>query len=34
MAIANDFPISKENIEKYCDTIIALRDNLEALQLY
>lgn len=34
MATANDFPISKENIEKYCDAIIALRDNLEALQLY
>lgn len=32
MATANDFPISKENIEKYCDAIIALRDNLEALQ--
>ena len=34
MATANDFPISKENIEKYCDAIIALRDNLEVLQLY
>ena len=34
MAIASDFPISKENIEKYCDATIALRDNLEALQLY
>ena len=34
MAIANDFPISKVNIEKYCDATIALRDNLEALQLY
>lgn len=34
MATANDFPISKENIEKYCDATIALRDNLEALQLY
>lgn len=34
MATANNFPISKENIGKYCDTIIALRHHLEILQLY
>lgn len=33
MAIANDFPISKKNIEEYCDTTIALKNNLETLQL-
>lgn len=34
MATANDFPISKENIGKFCDVTIALRHHLEALQLY
>lgn len=34
MATANNFPISKENIGKYCDTIIALRHHLEILQFY
>lgn len=34
MATANNFPISKENIGKYCDTIIALRYHLEILQFY
>lgn len=33
MATANNFPISKENIGKYCDTIIALRHHLDILQL-
>lgn len=34
MATTNNFPISKENIGKYCDTILALRHHVEALQLY
>lgn len=33
MIIVNDFPISKENIETYCNMAIAVRDNLNALQL-
>lgn len=33
MIIVNDFPISKENIEAYCNMAIAVRDNLNALQL-
>lgn len=33
MAIANDFPISKKNIEECCDATIALKNNLETLQL-
>lgn len=33
MIIVNDFPISKENIEAYCNMTIAVRDNLNALQL-
>lgn len=33
MIIVNDFPISKENIEVYCNMAIAVRDNLNALQL-
>lgn len=33
MIIVYDFPISKENIEAYCNMTIAVRDNLNALQL-
>jgi hypothetical protein len=33
MIIVNDFPISKEIIEAYCNMAIAVRDNLNALQL-
>jgi hypothetical protein len=33
MIIVNNFPISKENIEAYCNMAIAVRDNLNALQL-
>jgi hypothetical protein len=33
MIIVNDFPISKENIEAYCNMAIVVRDNLNALQL-
>lgn len=33
MIIVNDFPISKENIEAYCNMAIAVRDNLNTLQL-
>lgn len=33
MIIVNDFPISKEHIEAYCNMAITVRDNLNALQL-
>lgn len=32
MIIVNDFPISKENIEAYCNMAVAIRDNLNELQ--